>query len=776
MTCATSVELSDEASTARVSSCIKALLVIFQYSRECKAKFSVPDQVEKELKSQQAYIQRLMDDFKTLCVMGDPILFLRTSCIRALAVQGLLSQLVPQDSRIIYSLPFPVSFIPIYKFLFPKDIPDTIRQVHDGRTPSDEENVRMWKSLLRDGPLANLTMLAQAVRVGEQAPPSTLSFCWKALDVLLMQLGTIHFEKLTRAQSDFDSLHKNTRKYVHEKRGFRVTPLLDRLDTVSRGRRLLMLLSGHPKYHNRVDVVFGKEFLRNGDLLEAFVHCLPDFIKNNPLDVSKDFMEKVIRHDDLWTSLQVNLWNTQWSDSPTPDKLRVFEDCCTVLDLAFSVLEDSQGVDWRASEFMSLLQHFESFIAHCFQGAFIEKLTSFRVGIIKAQSCKALLAQLWNDHEREGIVSFRSQWDVASFARVIHSLSLRDKDDAEFWSSYVNGGHVGEDFKAKAQEMIKITACDGPILIFCQLGHLAAAAVPLSQSGLESEDIEKVWEPQKKVIEKRRLPLKHASDTVWEALIQLREEVNDHCGKSTGKDRDILRRLLLMIDDVHNLRFPGEEGTSQSEHTEEQGLKTLFTANQTLPSGDSSGISHRLALGSTPGPAKLPASEGGNDFERGSSLLIPRISIDLQPDRPEDYLLLDCERTTYARSESPERYGPPSPNLNISTLHPPAMTVQGTGAGIGIMDRSGSTTSSLAISPVIPYFSYMGDARQRRTYSSTRRTGSRFSATGPGHVTGASTGALLTSHRDATTFLPNTIITSSPRGSFDIIDEKSIRR
>jgi hypothetical protein len=43
-------------------------------------------------------------------------------------------------------------------------------------------------------------------------------------------------------------------------------------------------------------------------------------------------MEKVVNRDDLWTSLQVNLWNTQRFDSPIPDKLRIFEDCCTVLD------------------------------------------------------------------------------------------------------------------------------------------------------------------------------------------------------------------------------------------------------------------------------------------------------------------------------------------------------------------------------------------------------------------------------------------------------------
>jgi hypothetical protein len=39
ITCATSVELSDEASIARVSSCVKALVLIFQYSRERKKFF-----------------------------------------------------------------------------------------------------------------------------------------------------------------------------------------------------------------------------------------------------------------------------------------------------------------------------------------------------------------------------------------------------------------------------------------------------------------------------------------------------------------------------------------------------------------------------------------------------------------------------------------------------------------------------------------------------------------------------------------------------------------
>ena len=218
-------------------------------------------------------------------------------------------------------------------------------------------------------------------------------------------------------------------------------------------------------------------------------------------------MEKIINHDNLWTSLQVNLWNTERSDSPIPDKLRVLEDFCTVLDVAFSVLEDSQEVDWRAPEFGSLSNHFESLITHCFQGTFMGRATSFRVGIIKARFFRALLAQFKDDIGYEGTVSFRSQWDIASLARLACILGFRDKEDADFWDSYVNGGHIGTNFTGKALEVIDMAARDGPLLIFCQLGRLAVTAVPLRRSDLKPKDIEKVLNLQMKVVEDKRLPL-----------------------------------------------------------------------------------------------------------------------------------------------------------------------------------------------------------------------------------------------------------------------------
>ena len=721
ITCATSVELSDQDSIARVSSCVKALVLIFQYSRKRKSDSSEPGKLEKEIQSQRMYIQGLIGDFRTLCGVDDHSAALRASCISALAVQGLLTQLVPPISGTIDSSRFPASLIPIYNYLFPNTDPVTIPQFGDRPIPSTME---MWMSILHDGPLANLTRLAQAIRDRDHVPPSVLSFCWKTLDILLTQLGTIHSDKPTRAQGDFGNLHEDTRTYVHgEEMGFRMMPLLEVLDTVARGRRLLMVFSGRPKYHSRASVVFGKEYLRNGDLLEAFAQCLQDFIANTSPDECMDVMGKVVNRDNLWTSLQVNLWNTQRSDIPIPDKLRIFEDCCTVLDIAFSVLEDSQEVDWRAPEFGSLLNHFESFITHCFQGAFMGRATSFRVGIIKARFCKVLLAQFRNDIDREGTVSFRSQWDVASLARLICILGFRDKEDADFWDSYVNGGYIGADFTTKALEMIQIAARDGPLLIFCQLGHLGVTAVPLKQSGVKPKDMERVFKLQMKVIENKHLPLKRATDMVWKALGQLRELVDALSVKNTGKDRKLLERLLRMIDKVFHLRSSGSMDSGQSEPAEK---RLSFGSDSTAVNG---------------GPSSdIQTSEDEDGFGRARSLLLPRATTDMWPDSGFD---------------------------SLSSFHSTGQVTP----GVGIVHRSVGAFLS-TVPPVNPgphfHFQSMG-AGQRSIYTSTRRT-ITSGATMPTIATRASTSALFASRRDAPTILQGFASTTSHRSS-DLSEE-----
>jgi len=603
ITCVTSVELSDEASIARVSSCVRGLRYIMENNREsCKDK-DAPVQDEK-LKFRQAYFQELIVEFKTLGDARDPTIALRASCILALAIQGLLSQLVSSTSGSKDLPHFPKSLDTLYQFFFPNDNGDP--------TLGEGQVERKWENVLHNVPLANMRMLAEAIHSKEHAPPSTLSFCWTTLDILLTQLGTIHSKEPTPAQINFDTLHRNVSTYVHSgERGFRVTPLLEVLDTVGRGRRLLMAFSGHDKYRNRADIVFGKEYLRNSDLLEAFAQCLPGFIMNSPEDC-RDFMENVVRNDDLWTSLQVNLWNTQKSDSPTPDKLRVFENCCTVLDVTFSALDDSREVDWRAPEFGSLAQRFESFITYCFQGAFMGRATSFRVGIVRARVFKALLGQFENDLDREGTITFRSQWDVASFARLICAIGVRDEKDPEFWNSYVDGGHIGAEFTAKGPEMTHITKRDGPLLIFCKLGHLAVSAVPLALSGVDPKDIEKVWKLQDKLMEDKRLPLDCAFSTVWEELDQLQEHVYNLCGKTTDQDKEILERLLRAIEVVYNRRSFRSEDPSQGRPVEEHGPNTSIVEDSTSSQRALRGIS--FASGST---AVTGGPSGGTQISEG---------------------------------------------------------------------------------------------------------------------------------------------------------------
>ena len=121
--------------------------------------------------------------------------------------------------------------------------------------------------------------------------------------------------------------------------------------------------------------------------------------------------------------------------------------------------------------------------------------------------------------------------------------------------------------------------------------------------------------------------------------------------------------------------------------------------------------------------------------------------------------VLDDDRKTYVRPESPESYD--SGSHGSPSIHP---TVQGT-PGVRFMERS-IATSPLAVRPVIPNPS-MEDVRPHRTHPSTRRAG-----TDPGFSPsfGVSNSAKLGMRRDTPTNLSDSAI-SSPLGSPDPNDE-----
>ena len=167
-------------------------------------------------------------------------------------------------------------------------------------------------------------------------------------------------------------------------------------------------------------------------------------------------------------------------------------------------------------------------------------------------------------------------------------------------------------------------------------------------------------------------------------------------------------------------------------------------------SGERHGTRNRFSFASestavTGGPSSFKETSGGKDgFGRTSSFLIYGTSIDWQPERFVGEIL-EGERKTYVRSESPQSYdsGPHSFPSFYSTFQDTA--------GVGIMmDRS----------------------RHRRIYTTTRRTGLGFSAARPSLVSRASSGALFALRGDAPTALPNSAIGSeSPYGSFDLSED-----
>jgi len=324
-----------------------------------------------------------------------------------------------------------------------------------------------------------------------------------------------------------------------------------------------------------------------------------------------------------------------------------------VFDVAFSVLEDSREVDWRAPEFGSLWQHFESFIIHGFQGAFMGRATSFRISVIKAQFCKILLAQILDDIVRKNVLSFRSQWDVASLAKVIDYLGLPDEDDPEFWDSYVDGVHVGVKSRVKALKKVDTIARDGPLSIFCRLGHLAASNIPYHLFGLERKDIMKVLEIQDNLRMAQRLPLNGASDTVWEDLDQLRVQVLDIYDATSGgigdignagEEGELLLCLLRRIDDVRNLRVTHSEGPRNSGHAEER-------PSSAVPQVE-------VNAGSSSSTLTTETSEGEYGFEGVTYILIPRASINLQPES-DSHTISSSQSIVQSRPRRPIGSGSP---------------------------------------------------------------------------------------------------------------------
>ncbi|KAH8979396.1 hypothetical protein EDB86DRAFT_2985847 [Lactarius hatsudake] len=581
----------------RASACAKSLGAILQHPTMISA--HIPDEV-----SLQKCVLDIINNLNKLCEDSDEIVNLRAFCVRALAVQGFLTEcLEPANKTSPNQFParFPGPFQPLYKFLSSRGNTSQIQQHDTVALPRED---KMWKTVLYDGPLDNLTFLASKILSRGDANRSGLSLCWKTFDKLRSQLRIDRVDVSEPSSTQFDEEHKKARTLIRdEEPDFSVAPLLEVLDAVAGGRRLSRVFLDDSKYHDKDNLVFGKDRLQNPDLFRAFANCLPDFVTKHP-EKSMEFMEGLVCYDHLWTSLQVNLLNSLQSNAFIPAKLRVFERCCTVIDAAFALLENSPNVDWRSPELGSLAHYFELFVTDCFQGMFIERAIGFRVGLIKARFCKVVLTQFLDEFNHVGTVVFRSNWDVASLARVFYSLGVGTDEDVEFWKLFVDGGSIGAEFVAKTHTMLETAARDGSLLNFCRLGHLGMMAVPFEGSNLRDTDFEKLLDFLQKMTEDQRLTL--ASTPVWEYLGQLRDRVFDLIAKSSKKDQENMQDLLTKIDAIYR----------PNGHVQSQAPETSAIVQPNPPFGGS-----MSANGITPAPFNNSSSRFPNLYSNPYPLL-----------------------------------------------------------------------------------------------------------------------------------------------------------
>ena len=550
LTCVTTTELSEQARIKRVSTCVESLRVIIHLRTSAEhIKNAEDDSLRASLKS-------IIDVLNSSCIKSHEFKDLRAFCVRALVLQGILTKCLEPTRVGSPNTKVPSHFLPMFTVF--SSIIDTLQA--DAEV-SDEDT--KWRVLLHDGPFINLTLLAEVILLHDDLDASTLSMCWKTLDILRSGLQINRADISDSSLGLFDLIHTKTRRRIKsEEPGFSVVPLLEILDAVDGGRRLSMVFQDYPreKYRN---LVFGKDHLRNPELFHAFASCLPDFVSKHP-DKLKDLMEGLVLYDHLWISLQAHLVDSLRPNTFIPGTIRVFDTCCTVIDTALVALENSQRVDLRTSDFGSLAHYFDVYVTDCFQGMFVGRAIGFRVGLIKARFCNAILAQFLDEFDREGTVVFRSYWEVASLARVFYSLGV---GDVEFWSSLVDGGPIGELLVANTYAALKVAQRDGPLLNFCRLVHLGMMSVPFDGSGLTEADLTKLLDLMQKMTEDSPLPLVQDSTSVWEELHRLRDEVADVYLKLSNEDQAVgvfektchgnglfMQDLLVKIEEVYRRR------------------------------------------------------------------------------------------------------------------------------------------------------------------------------------------------------------------------------
>jgi hypothetical protein len=252
----------------------------------------------------------------------------------------------------------------------------------------------------------------------------------------------------------------------------------------------------------RIEAIFGKEQLRDNELLEAFAAHLPGFVAASTPETSRSFMERLILENKLWEQLHVSLSESYDTILPFPDKLRIIMAFYDILDVAFEVLKDSSKIPWHSQDFYFLNIHLDKFWAVVLPSIFIRPVIHLRAAIAGAQVPHLFLAQFSIQRSR-GEPLVLSSFDV--LVRLISIMGLGGQEDRDYFLSGSSSTY-DPNMMVRAETILSEILRDGPLLNFCRLGRWTFEVMLSETSDVSSEDMKRPLKTLRRMLDPALAP------------------------------------------------------------------------------------------------------------------------------------------------------------------------------------------------------------------------------------------------------------------------------
>ena len=548
-TCVTSVELSQEETMSRASSCINSLRLIFEASGNNSV---------RPLGLENDDMQAIMEYLEPLCYASSTKTALRASCVRSLVIREFLFPFAYSDPQELQTKKFPDYLMTLCKVIRLWRTTEISQWSHligtspaiTDQLPSEQE---MWADILFDGPLINLAVLAYAILSCAGEEEVNLDMAWKTLEILLKALGLVQVRASGSARARFYQVLLMARASVSKGRA-QTTPLLEALDTVISGIHLAGVFAyvPSPKLPPRqIEAIFGKEQLNDRELLEAFAAHLPGFVAASTPETSRSFLERLILENKLWEQLNVSLSRSYNTNLPFPDKLRIIIAFYDILDVVFEVLKDSSKIPWHSRDFYFINIHLDNFWATAASNIFVRPVTHLRAAIAGAQVPHVFLAQFSIQRSR-GEPLVLSSLDV--LVRLMSVMGLGSQEDREY---FLSGRSTTYDPNVtdRAEATLSAILRDGPLLNFCRLGRWTFEVMLTKTSDVSSEDMKRPLRTLRRMLDTPHLPLVNAPGGMWAEFDRLLAAVRGVVALEGGdQNAENLQQLLEMIEEVNQIR------------------------------------------------------------------------------------------------------------------------------------------------------------------------------------------------------------------------------